>query len=387
MKKLLTMIGAAAATPRRGSLLYSMNKLIAAVAVAASAALPMAANAYNADATDDGISWRFSDYTAGENILLGLSGATRQGSNYTDWTNKNAIVGGTYDVETVGETLFLPTELSCTVSSIANRPVVGISARGMYGIPMKNVVIPGSYKHIYAYAFAGCGSLQNVLFRGPETATTDSYTIRWITTYVTFHSISGLKLVVIGPNAKLGGTQSYFKDYAFNAGSPTLLMPRRADNMTWDGYAPTSHSVNHYYGPAEAFDMTMTGMSATFIPTTEASLTNTLAWANTFKSAFQMEAKISATNRIVTSVASVNDTTIGTALVDPGAWHFIVFPVTTQAEMNALMTSLTVDVPLTIDVTGQTEDLAVPAGREVTVLAVGGKKIIRRTQGFIIFVK
>ena len=367
-----------------------MKKLLAMIGVATVAVgttLPMAANAYNADATDDGISWRFSDYTAGENILLGLSGATRQGSNYTDWTNKNAIVGGTYDVETVGETLFLPTELSCTVSSIANRPVVGISARGMYGIPMKNVVIPGSYKHIYAYAFAACGSLQNVLFRGPETATTDSYTIRWVTTYVTFNSISGLKLVIIGPNAKLGGTQSYFKENAFNAGSPTLLMPRRADNMTWDGYAPSRTEVKSiYYGPGEEFDMTMTGMSATFIPTTEASLTNTLAWANTFKSAFQMEAKISATNRIVTSVASVNDTTIGTALVDPGAWHFIVFPVTTQAEMNALMTSLTVDVPLTIDVTGQTEDLAVPAGREVTVLAVGGKKIIRRTQGFMLIV-
>ncbi|MBQ9446251.1 MAG: leucine-rich repeat protein [Victivallales bacterium] len=325
MKKLLTMIGAAA------------------VAVGA-----------NADVVTnevDGIKWQINIDTAKQTATLGSG----NGSTYND---KRAIPAGFS-----GNNLFIPS--SFTVDGVDYKTTV-IGGRGFYHIYMENAVVPESITSINTYGFVGCSQLKNLLFKGPVSVS-DGQTFESIafgtSTYPVFSSCSAVKFVVIGPNVKTSSSGNFTLPSSKNA---TILAPRRADNTSWQNLTSNTLAKKSngelkdeadfdtvlFYGPDYDFDMTMGETAMTFYPKTETALTNIISWASTFKSAFDMDTKIAITNRIEMSEGvQITEAMLQNVTLEAPPWY-LTFAVKNQTQLNNVLAAVSADVPIIIDIEG-----------------------------------
>ena len=358
MKKLLTMIGAAA--------------------------VAVGANAEIVTNEVDGIKWQINIDTTLQTAILG-NGA---GSGYGD---KCAIPAG-YS----GDNLFIPS--SFTVDGV-DYTTTSIAGRGFYSLDMKNLVVPESIIGVNTYGFTGCTKLTNLLFKGPISVS-EGQTFESIgfgsRSYPVFNGCSAVKLIVIGPNVKTGSSGNFTLPNSVNA---TILAPRRADNTSWQYLTPTTVGTKSngtskdtanfdnilFYGPDYDFDMTMGETEMTFYPKNENGLTNILAWASTFKSAFDMDTKIAITNRIEMSEGvEITEAMIQNVTLEAPPWY-LTFAVKSQEQLNNVLRAVSVDTPIIIDIDGVGKNqITVPEGRKVAILAKSGWTFGKKLGGLII---
>lgn len=238
-------------------------------------------------------------------------------------------------------------------------------------------------------------SISNILFKGTSTvadgATAQTYSTLTLPALVenfTQSIVSGcsdVKAVVAGPNVKVDDPEK-LRNFFGSASNAVLLVPRNGGNMTWNGsdtvdLGGTDNSVA-YYGPAEAFDIEMHDTYVTFIPNTANGLSDSLGWAQTFKTAFDLDSRINITNRLEMAAAVTESMLQNVTLAAP-PWY-ITFAVQTQAQLNNALAAVQVDVPVIIDIDGATEDIVVPSNREVAILAKSGWMFGRRPTGIVI---
>ncbi len=357
-----------------------LNKLGAA-AVAVGVAFPMAAKASVTETTNivvNGVSWTVTLDTANNTAMIGDAG-------------KAAISSTAYPVSG-GQVVTIP---SIVTVEGTDYEVTTLGANSFKSIPIGfGVIIPTSVTTIGNYAFSYTKTA-NYCVKGPDSVTdaaSQTYqTISASTKYVSFKS-SARRFIFVGPNVKLSGTYNPFLDTNGSASELTVLVPSRSDNTTWDnattgtgnkGFGGGDKTTICRYGPAQEFDLLMGDTYVTAIPTTANALTNVLNWAQTFKTAFNLDTRISITNRIDMSVA-VTEEMLQNVTLEAPPWY-LTFAVTSQAQLDNVLAAVSADIPIIIDIEGAGKNqITVPNGRKVAILAKSGWTFGKKLNGLII---
>ena len=358
---------ASAATSRRGSLLYNKNKLMTIAAVAVSAALPMAANADFTSTTNvvlNGVKWTVTLDTSNNTALIG------NGTGLTTSTGNAAVSGSAYPTSG-GQVVTIPSFV--TVDGTDYR-VTTLGVKSFSNIQLgAGIVIPSTVTTVGNYAFYQ-GQVTNYCFKGPNsvpvgTAQTEWQTIAASARFVCWKN-SARRFILVGPNVKCGDRNPLL-DYDGYASSLTVLLPSRSDNTTWNNADGGSDNTDiggdakttiYRYGPAQEFDLLMGDTCVTAIPTTANALTNVLNWAQTFKTAFNLDTRISITNAI-----EIGEGLITAEKMQYATFNSIMMKVSTQSQLDSVLAVVPSIVPFSIDPSDAKETLTVPEGREVYV--------------------
>lgn len=354
MKKLLMMIGAAA------------------VAVGANADVTVTQTLEN-------VKWQFqiAETTTAAEPQTEDGKFIRLGTGKTPYVDCRAILDGCPEVLSVPSTF--------TVEGISY-PVARVGGRGFYGLTeAKSITMPETMYLMAAQIFTDCDNLENVRWKGPAAAQSgesQTYTSLGVSGNEPFRTCAALKLVLVDPYVTTRTKGSILKTP--NATGARFIVPLRDDNQTWSG-ATVSGEDNSivYYGPGQEVDLTVNDNCVTVVPTTVNALTNALAWAQTFKTAFNLDTKISITNRIDMSVAVTGEMLQNVTLEAP-PWY-LTFAVTSQAQLDNVLAAVSADVPIIIDIEGAGKNqITVPNGRKVAILAKSGWTFGKKLNGLII---
>ena len=364
-----------------------LNKLGAA-AVAVGVAFPMAAKASFTETTNivvNGVSWTVTLDTSNNTALIG------NGTGLTSSTGNAAVSGSAYPTSG-GQVVTIPSFV--TVDGTDYR-VTTLGVKSFSNIQLgAGIVIPSTVTTVGNYAFYQ-GQVTNYCFKGPNsvpvgTAQTEWQTIAASARYVCWKN-SARRFILVGPNVKCGDRNPLL-DCDGYASLLTVLLPSRSDNTTWDS-ATTGTDNKDFgggdktticrYGPAQEFDLLMGDTYVTAIPTTANALTNVLNWAQTFKTAFNLDTRISITNRIDMSVA-VTEEMLQNVTLEAPPWY-LTFAVTSQAQLDNVLAAVSADVPIIIDIEGAgSNQITVPNGRKVAILAKSGWTFGKKLNGLII---
>ena len=281
------------------------------------------------------------------------------------------------------ETLFVPSYFTVEEKSY---PVARVGGRGFYGLTaIKNITMPETMYLMATQIFTGCDNLENVRWKGPamvQSGESQTYTSLGISGKSPFHTCEKLKLVFVDPNVTTRSKALILKTP--DATGARFIVPLRDDNKTWEG-ATVEGEDNRiiYYGPGQEVDLTVNDNCVTIVPTTVNALTNALSWAQTFKTAFNLDTKISITNRIDLSVA-VKEELLQNVTLEAPPWY-LAFAVTSQAQLNNVLAAVSVDIPIIIDIEGVGRNqITVPDGRKVAILAKSGWTFGKKTEGLVI---
>ena len=193
-----------------------------------------------------------------------------------------------------------------------------------------------------------------------------------------------MKIILMGRNTK-GASMT-------NAGTKAMLAEDTGvqvfvpDNGFWNGLV-LGGTVNKlwYYGPTNEFDLVVDDvlMRATFTPTTVNALTNSIAWAQSFKEHFDLDVRISVTNTL-----DIADATITQEMASGVTFDRLMFSAKTQAELTAILEKFPANTPISIDPAGMTERMVIPEQyTNVHVKAVPGTTIQQTARGFIIIMR
>ena len=363
-----------------------LNKLGAA-AVAVGVAFPMAAKASFTETTNivvNGVSWTVTLDTADKTAKIG------DGEDQTHTTSSPAISSTAYPVSG-GQVVAIPSIV--TVDGIDYR-VTTLGTKSFYNIPIGlGAIIPTSVTNICNYAFSYTKTA-NYCVKGPDSvADAASQTYQTISASAKFVSLknSARRFIFVGPNVKLSGSYNPFLDTQGLAEELTVLVPSRSDNTTWDS-ATTGTDNKDFgggdktticrYGPAQEFDLLMGDTYVTAIPTTANALTNVLNWAQTFKTAFNLDTRISITNAFV-----IEEGLITAEKMQYATFNSLMFKVETQAQLDSVLSVVPAHVPVALDASDSKVELTVPQGREVWVrLSADGRqgKYTPKIRGLII---
>ena len=122
-------------------------------------------------------------------------------------------------------------------------------------------------------------------------------------------SSTAVKLVLVGPNVKIGGTTGNFKVSA--ATGVTALLPRSSGNTTWDAVTTSTIGGTNptivRYGPNEecGYDFWMGTDTITAVPRTLSALATVNGYASTFKTSFFLDTRYAVTNAIGTLTSDI----------------------------------------------------------------------------------
>lgn len=359
----------------------NVNKLIAVAAIAASAAIPFAANAaYTQTVTQmvDNVKWQFKIDTSAKTAQLGVGSGAGE-----------AEAAAMACLEGMPSSLVLPQTF--TVDGVIYK-VNAIAARAFprgKGGTLKNITFPLNVNMTFKSYTCVATAIQNALFKGLNTvANGDAQAYTTITMpsvdYSILRDCQKVEFVVMGPNLKIDN-KAKMENFLHRTSNATVLVPRSSGNMTWDGCAEISlgGSSNKviYYGPSEEFDIKMGSTSVTLIPTTSTAFTNVLTYAQTFKLAFGLDAKINVTNTIEIGEGLITEDTLKYATFDS-----LMFAVKTQAQLD-IIKKFPASAPISIDPTGLTENMIIPKDYpNVYVKTVPGVTVKRTASGFVIIV-
>ncbi len=225
-------------------------------------------------------------------------------------------------------------------------------------------------------------NLTAIWVKGKPKAASQTYTTVYCARFAAF--CTALKMILIGQNTQGARmTQTGGNAMLANDSAVQVFVPA---NGYWDGLTIGGASSNKlwYYGPTEEFDLSVNDvdMTATFTPTTVNALTNALSWASDFKTHFNLDAHISVTNAL-----DLTGVTITPAMTSGVTFDRLMFSVKTQAQLDGILAAFPASTQLAIDPTGLTENMTVPAGREVYVKSGEGYVVKKLQNGFIIIVK
>ena len=356
MKKLLTMIGAAA------------------VAVGANADVTVTQTLEN-------VKWQFqiAETTTAAEPQTEDGKFIRLGTGKTPYEDCRAILDG------CPQTLFVPSHFTVEETSY---PVARVGGRGFYELTeVKNITMPETMYLMAAQIFTSCDNLENVRWKGPAAAQSgesQTYTSLGVSGNEPFRTCAALKLVLVDPYVTTRSKGSILKTP--NATGARFIVPLRDDNQTWNG-ATVSGEDNSivYYGPGQEVDLTVNDNCVTVVPTTVNALTNALAWAQTFKTAFNLDTKISITNRIeMTDDVEITEAMLQNVTLEAPPWY-LTFSVTSQAQLNNVLGAVSVNTPIIIDIEGAGRNqITVPEGRKVAILAKSGWTFGKKLGGLII---
>ncbi|MBQ9740063.1 MAG: hypothetical protein IJV91_03890, partial [Kiritimatiellae bacterium] len=165
-----------------------------------------------------------------------------------------------------------------------------------------------------------------------------------------------------------------------------------ASQTSWDSgtegdwYCQNGNEVIRY-GAGQDFDMTFsdTEDSVTIYPKTETAVTNAIAWAPLFKDALGLDMKIAITNRIEMSEdIEITEAMLQNVTVSAPPWY-LTFAVKSQTQLDNVLDSISVDTPIIIDIEGVGKNqITVPKGRKVAILAKDGWTFGQKTYGIVI---
>jgi len=224
-------------------------------------------------------------------------------------------------------------------------------------------------------------NLKAIWVKGKPKAASQTYTTVYCAKFAA--SCTAMKMILMGRNTK-GGRMTQTGGHAMlaNDSGVQVFVPA---NGYWTGLV-TGGTNNKlwYYGPTNEFDLDVndTDMTATFTPTTVNALTNALSWASPFKTHFNLDTHISVTNAL-----DLTGVTITPAMASGVTFDRLVLSVKTQAQLDGILTAFPASTQLAIDPTGLTENLSVPAGRDVFVKSGDGYVVKKLQNGFMIVVK
>ena len=228
-----------------------------------------------------------------------------------------------------------------------------------------------------------CSNMAAIWIKGKPTETSQKYTTVYCGTLA--KDCTSLKMVLMGRNTKGKLLVPWNINYYMLAGDEGVqaLVPA---NGYWDGLEVGGKDNKvWYYGPTNELDLVIddTKMSATFTPTTENALTNVIAWAPLLKEHFDLDTVISITNRIDSSL-ELTDAMLQNVTISAKLW-FLTFNVQSQAQLDNVLAAVSVDTPVLIDIEGAGRNqITVPEGRKVAILAKGGWTFGEKPKGIVI---
>ena len=245
-----------------------------------------------------------------------------------------------------------------------------------------NVTTVGRNASAYG-VFKDCANMVAMWVKGKPTEASQKYTTVYCGTLAA--NCAKLKMVLMGRNTKGELQNPSGNQYDMLAGDKgvQVLVPA---NGYWNKLA-TGGEDNKiwYYGPTNEFDLVIdeAKMSATFTPTTENALTNVIAWAPLLKEHFDLDTVISITNHIDSSF-ELSDAMLQNVTISAKLW-FLTFNVQSQAQLDNVLAAVSVDTPVLIDIEGAGRNqITVPEGRKVAILAKGGWTFGEKPKGIVI---
>ena len=384
-----------------------MNKLIAFAAVAASAAIPMSANADTV--TTNGVTWTYVANSDGtRTITLGASGTTAiptdAGWEAAAIPGKFVIDGETYTVTRIGGNGFygctglkgdlrIPysvTHIDCASCFRGCKGLTGIASwGGLVAFKNGNFLtscnklkgpLPsfsqftglGSGGYDTYAMFNECSSLQGVCINGD---------VKLNIGYM-FRNATSMKILLAGPNTSVTVNLTQGSTFSGVSGCKAIV-----PTAGWSGWKPGGSNIDvTYYGPANeitslSIDETRSVVAMT--PTTPDSLVKALNLAPLFKDHLDLDTRISVTNTLDLTGVTITDDMVSGVTFDR-----LVFSAKTQDQLNAILGAFPATTQIAIDPTGLTENMTIPNGYpNVFVKTVPGVTIRRTAAGFMIIVK
>lgn len=370
--------------------LQTNSRLIIASLIGGLLALGSNAAKVTVTQTVDSVKWQLVLDTSKKTAQLGVGAriGTYEAANMAvlDGMPNRLVVPSSFTIE--GDTY--------NVNAVANRAFPRNKGGYVY-----NAIFPLNIDIELGENLFNLSAVSNILFKGPssvESGKIQSYSTMTLPepkklSNADYYNTSivlecnNLKYVVVGPNVKVDDTNKLVGLFQLNITDAVLIVPRSAGNMSWDGshtneLGGVGNSVV-YYGPSEAFDIEMYDTYATFIPNTEEGLTTALELAQTFETVFNIDARLAVRKRI-NMTAEVAESALQSVTLTAAPPWYLTFAVQTQSQLDSVLAVVQKDIPIIIDIDGATEDICVPEGRQVAILAKGGWTFGKKHKGLII---
>lgn len=231
--------------------------------------------------------------------------------------------------------------------------------------------------------FMSCANLQSVYLPGPDTGSS----MMQIRRSNTFAGCTSLKVFLAGPLTRLSDTYGATDETMFtNVSGCRMFVPNGTNwNIEYGLGAYEESNTIFYYGAGAELDLSFDhdAMTITATPATAHALTNVLAAATTIKNVFGMDTRINVTNAIEIAAGSISAAELAGVTFDS-----LTFAVKTQAQLDTVLAAVPVETPLAIDPEGATENLTVlTENRKIYVMLPTNGTYKVRPGGFIIIVE
>ena len=393
-----------------------MSKLITLAAVAASAIIPMAANAD--EYTDSyGQTWSYTVGDDGKSVTLtGIADKTlsydaanfpwtflKDGTWYTitnvaanacrDWSTLSGTLSIPGTVKSIGGTEFESNHdgafYGCSgLNGLSISEGVETIGCGAFSFALNNknggsgsLIVPSSVKSLgHDFLYYGGLAVKAAWFKGKPTATSGVQQYSVISPYRTIlHSPCDGMTVLFGPNTKLSYSDKVF--FHRNAKGCTVFLPENGQHAAkWD-FGSNTKVVK--YGAGKELDLDIdeaAGKITATVKTTDA-LSAVLNSAANFKTYFGLDTRIE-----VTSALDIAAGTITAAQLQYATFNSLMLAVKTQDQLNSILGVIPASVPVSIDPTGATQNLKVSTadGRKVYVLLPENGTYKLRPDGLVI---
>lgn len=342
---------------------------------AAIATFAVSANA--ATVETNGVSWAYTVNDETRRTVTWIQGSTPlAGTSTVDaslipWTFTNPGDGQEYTVTAIGENAFKSSAWLIGELTIPDAVTsIGASAflHESQTATLTKVVLGRGITVIASYAFKYQTGLTSVLVKGNVTDI-NAQAFGWD---------SALRNIVFA-NSDMNrtiGTQ-----FLNGLSGINIFIPQAA-GLSHSGLI-SANTIIHY-GSSQELDMTFDDTTVTMFPTTESSLTNALAWAvDPFSNEYGFGTAMAITNRI-DMTATVTEEMLQTVTLDAPPWY-MTFKVTSQSQLDYVLDAVSTDIPIIIDIDGVGKnDITVPEGRQVAILAKSGWTFGRQKTGLVI---
>ena len=289
-------------------------------------------------------------------------------------------------IESIDVYNMLPFSGNLYLSALSSGRGIGDSA--FFGASITNVVLSRLAPNISGNRiFMSCANLQSVYLPGPDTGSS----MMQIRRSNTFAGCTSLKVFLAGPLTCLSDTYGRTDVNMFeNVSGCRMFVPTGSN---WDTESDTekglaAYEANNtifYYGAGRELDMSFDNdrKLVTATPATAHALTNVLAAATTIKNVFGMDTRINVTNAIEIAAGSISAAELAGVTFDS-----LTFAVKTQAQLDTVLAAVPVETPLAIDPEGATENLTVlTENRKIYVMLPTNGTYKVRPGGFIIIVE
>ena len=228
----------------------------------------------------------------------------------------------------------------------------------------------------------GSSALKGVWIKGRPTVASGTQAYTTVCQPYTFRYAYSLEVILYGRNTKYDANYGANLVMMEGVNGCSVFVPA---NGQWTNckFGGTNTDLI-YYGADQELDLDIDDAAKTItaVPNTSAAFEKVLNNAARFKEYFDLDTRIAVTNSF-SSTMSVS----AEKLQNVTFLTYVPFVVNTQAQLDATLAAIPDAMPIAIDATSATENINVPAGRNVVVLVPGGGKYGPTLKGFIILVR